>query len=303
MSAAQVGDHLRIRKISIHIDIMSKAPLSYDDVAGACARLTARGQRPSLRLVRSEIGRGSLTTIHEHFVRWNAESRAAQGPPHEAIRALEALAPSAVPGLRDAFRAEVAAELQAVREAERLARENAGEFQEALSISERAREELGERLLAMESRVRAVEALAEQVATLGPQLAGRLEAHTAHLVDILESQAEAAAAREGQARRQHSDQLQALTQAQAGALSALSAQGDEARRQADERRTRVRALEQAVGAMGDALTVLSGRMASHEAGGGQRWAHLHTRLNLHEALLRKTLAAQARGAGTLTRPS
>ncbi len=280
---------------------MSKSPLSYDDVAGACARLTARGQRPSLRQVRSEIGRGSLTTIHEHLVRWNAESRAAQGPPHEAIRALEALAPSAVPGLRDAFRAEVAAELLAAREAERLARAGALELQEELAASEQARSEQAERLQAMEGRVRAVEALAEQVAALGPELAGRLEAHTAHHIGIHEAQAEAEAGRDAVARRQAGAQLQDLHQALSGALAAFSAQGEEGRRQADEARTRVRALEQAVGAMGDALAVLGARMASHEAGGGQRWAHLHTRLNLHEALLRKSVAAQARGAGRSAR--
>jgi Plasmid replication region DNA-binding N-term len=290
----QIG--LRYIKISIHIDIMSKSPLSYDDIAGACTRLTARGQRPSLRLVRAEIGRGSLTTIHEHLVRWNAESRAAQGPPHEAIRALEALAPSAVPGLRDAFRAEVAAELQEAREAERQVRESVGELLESLAASESARAELAERLQAMESRVRAVEALAEQVAALGPQLAGRLEAHTAHLIDAHQDQAQAAAEREGKARRQHSDLLQALSQEVTSAVAAISVQGEEGRRQADDGRTRLRALEQAVGAMGDAVTVLSARMASHEAGGGQRWAHLHTRLNLHEALLRKTLAGQSRAS-------
>jgi hypothetical protein len=281
---------------------MSMSPLSYDDVAGACARLTARGQRPSLRLVRAEIGRGSLTTIHEHVVRWNAESRAAQGPPHEAIRALAALAPSAVPGLRDAFRAEVATELETVRSAERLARANAGELGEALAESERTRTELSERLQAMEDRVRAVEALAEQIAALGPQLAGRLEAHTAHLIGVHESLAQAAAERAGAARRQQGEQLQALTQALAGALSASTAQGEEGRRQAEEARTRLRALEQAVGAMGDALAVLGGRMAGHEAGGGQRWAHLHARLSLHEALLRKSLSAQARGTPPTRRP-
>jgi hypothetical protein len=272
---------------------MSKSPLSYDDVAGACTRLTARGQRPSLRQVRAEIGRGSLTTIHEHLVRWNAESRAAQGPPHEAIRALEALAPSAVPGLRDAFRAEVAAELQAAREAEQTARTSAGELREELAASEQARTELSERLHAMESRVRAVEALAEQVGALGPQLAGRLEAHTAHLIGVLEAQAQAATERAVAARRSQGDQLQALTQALAGALNASAAQGEEGRRAADEARARARALEQAVGAMGDALATLCARMASNEAGDGQRWGQLRTRLNLHEALLRKTLTGRA----------
>ncbi len=291
--------HLTI--ISIYIDIMSTPSLSYDDVARACTRLTARGQRPSLRLVRSEIGRGSLTTIHEHVVRWNADSRAIQGPPHQAISALEALAPSAVPGLRDAFRAEVAAELQAAQAAELLAREGAGELRLELAESERARSELSERCAALEARASAVEALAEQVAALAPQLAGRLEAHTAHLIGVQEAQAQAAAEREAVARRQHADQLHALIQAQAAALSASAAQGEEARRAADEARTRQRALEQEMGAMGDAMAGLAARMASHEAGGGQRWAHLHTRLNLHEALARKALAAQTRGAGASLR--
>jgi chromosome segregation ATPase len=281
---------------------MGRTPLSYDDIAGACTRLTARGQRPSLRLVRSEIGRGSLTTIHEHLVRWNAESRAAQGPPHEAIRALEALAPSAVPGLRDAFRAEVAAELKAVRDAERIARESAGDLQEALSASEQAREELQERLQAMESRVRAVEALVDQIAALGPQLAGRLEAHTAHLIAVLESQAQSAAAREGHARRQQGDQLQALAQALTGVAAALSAQGEDIRRQADDTRTRQRASDQAVAAVGEALAVLGARAAGDEAASGERWAQLRTRLNLHEALLRKSLAGQWRSAAARPRP-
>ncbi len=273
---------------------MSTSPLSYDDVASACARLTARGQRTSLRQVRAEIGRGSLTTIHAHIVRWNAENSAVQGPPHEAIRALEALAPSAVPGLREAFRAEVAAELQAARAAELQARENVEAFQAALGESERARSEQGERLQAMESRVRAVESLAEEVATLSPQLAGRLEAHTAHLLAAQEAQAQAASARAERVQRSTGEQLQALAGALALVPQGIQALGEDAARRDETGRARMRTLEQAVGAMGDAMAVLSARMASHEAGGGGRWAHLHTRLNLHETLLRKVLQGLAR---------
>ena len=91
--------------------------------------------------------------------------------------------------------------------------------------------------------MRAVEALAEQVGALGPQLAGRLEAHTAHLIGVHEAGAQAAAEREAGARRSHGEQLQALAQALTGALSAIAAQGEEGRRQAEEARTRLRAAQ------------------------------------------------------------
>jgi len=61
---------------------MSSAPprktgTSYAEIAAAADRLTANGERPTVRAVRAEIGGGSLATIQRHFTEWKGGRRAA----------------------------------------------------------------------------------------------------------------------------------------------------------------------------------------------------------------------------------
>lgn len=271
---------------------MVQQPLCYDDIATACGRLQNRGQRPSLRLVRSEIGRGSMTTIHEHVSRWNAEQSVEQRPQHESLRALEALAPSAVPALRDAFRAEVAQDLKLSQDDAQAQRLMAAELHDALGESERLRSELAERLQAMEQRVRAVEGLVDRVAALAPELAGRLEAHTDHLLAAADAHAQQAV----QDQRQAVLGLQQLTNAVRGLVATQREQGEALRRLDDEIRLQGHAAFDQAERL--AIACADATHASERRGRqlDTRIDRLHGKQGLMETLMRKTLASARRSS-------
>jgi predicted nuclease with TOPRIM domain len=71
-----------------------KALVTYEAVSNAAEALSGRGERPSLRAIRAELGGlGSLTTIQGHFLRWqNSQQQQAQStqtdftPPDDAAR-------------------------------------------------------------------------------------------------------------------------------------------------------------------------------------------------------------------------
>jgi|GEM_PF-3690109 chromosome segregation ATPase len=268
----------------------TRIPLTYDDIASACLRLTARGRHPTLRQVRSELGRGSLTTIHDHVTRWLAESRADQGPPHEAIRALEALAPSAVPALREAFRAEQAAAVQQAQEEARTYQAMTDDLTEALASSEQERSELSERLTTMEQRVRLVESLADRLAALGSELAGRLEAHTDHQLRAMEAHADQAE----QGNRQVREALQQLAQQLAqsertsrSGIEAVARLAETVQRQDDSARVQRAALHQELGDARQQEEVHAGRQAAS-------LERMQLRAHRVEALLERVVAARAR---------
>jgi hypothetical protein len=142
--------------------------ITYDEFAASCVRVTARGHRPSYRLVAADLGRGSHTTMREFFARWRSEQAAQQASePSAEMKALEALSPGAAARLKETFRAEVAAEVAALRlETAAQARE-LQDLHDVIVDLERSRDALQVRLAAAEnvsSALAAIEARSDEAA-------------------------------------------------------------------------------------------------------------------------------------------
>ena len=57
---------------------MPRTGVTYDDVAESIHTLEKAGLKPSIRLIREKLGKGSLTTVAEHKRAYEAER--AEGP-------------------------------------------------------------------------------------------------------------------------------------------------------------------------------------------------------------------------------
>jgi hypothetical protein len=90
-------------------------PLTTSDIEAAAERIAARGQRPSSRAVRAELGGGSMATIVPALAAWNARRPKSEAPSvsAELLRAVR----GEVEGAVAAARAELVAQLADLQDA------------------------------------------------------------------------------------------------------------------------------------------------------------------------------------------
>lgn len=145
--------------------------ITYDEFAASCSRVAARGHRPSYRLVATDLGRGSHTTLREFFGRWRGDQAAKQATePSAEMKALEALSPGAAARLKEAFRAEVAAEVAALRLENTAQARELQDLHDVVVDLERSRDELQARLVAADNVRSNLEALEARSAEAALQL-------------------------------------------------------------------------------------------------------------------------------------
>lgn len=93
-----------------------QSPIDFEAVAAAADACRQAGQGTTLRAVHARLGRGSLSTVSRHLQTWSAaQPRAAASPaalPDSLVRSLTAW----IAAERDAARAEVAAEVAALKD-------------------------------------------------------------------------------------------------------------------------------------------------------------------------------------------
>jgi colicin import membrane protein len=121
--------------------------ISYDEVAAAADRLTARGELPTAKSLRLELGSGSLGTIQRHVTTWRDTQRT-------------------TPRLSESLPAELHRMLLACIERERV--EARAELEAELQLCRRERDEL---TLELERQAGELEAAGERIATLTADLA------------------------------------------------------------------------------------------------------------------------------------
>ena len=158
---------------------MPRTAITYDDVALACERILHRGDRPSHRNVRTEVGRGSLSTIGEHLRTWHSRLPATPMTPMAApIQALETLSPQVAAAVHQAYRAAVAQELERAQARALEAEQRLDSVADALTTSERERE-------ALEDRVEQLDLQLERLQGTVRELYGAISDRIAQLSDAL----------------------------------------------------------------------------------------------------------------------
>ncbi len=237
---------------------MPREGITYDQVATAANRITAEGQRATIRTVRDALGTGSPNTIQRHLAAWRAvhpqTSGAAPELPEALVHAIAAEIAKAAASARTELEAQL---IEAQTEAAELAK--AGEALEAErdDLREQVAQRTLERNLAQSAEVeRRVEVQdlkqdlererkqAEEARREAATALGRLEALTEKAA---ETQAERDQLKADLARCQQEAQAQAV------ALATAQAQAEAAREAKDTalaglalERERLRALEQAI---------------------------------------------------------
>ncbi len=128
---------------------MPRTGISYDDVSDSIHTLEKAGLKPSIRLIREKLGKGSLTTIAEHKRRFESERDV--GPsdslPDPIARGLLVGAGQYWQELVDAAELEIDATRQA---ADSQVEELKTRLDTALQVTSTLQDELGSKLSAMD---------------------------------------------------------------------------------------------------------------------------------------------------------
>jgi len=193
--------------------------LTYEQVAEAAERMTARGEVPTLRSARAELGSGSQGTIQKHLARWRVDREASR---HSGTM------PS--PELLAQIRKEIA---QAEERADNTLRQN-------LDLARKELDEMGEDNEAKDQRLAELERLLEEQRTLCHRQTGR--------IGQLENQLAALQHQEEEARKTRDMLLGSLAKAEVRleALDPLKAEREELRDQRDrEKDARIKAEKEA----------------------------------------------------------
>jgi len=193
--------------------------LTYEQVASAAEQMAARGEVPTLRSVRAELGSGSQGTIQKHLARWRADRESSR--PSGSMPSPELLAQ---------IRREIA---QAEERADNALRKD-------LDLARKELEELGEDNEAKDRRLEELERLLEEQRTLCHRQTGR--------IGQLENQLAALQQQEEEERKTRDTLLGALAKAEVRleALDPLKAEIEQLRAQRDrEKDARIKAEKEA----------------------------------------------------------
>ncbi|WP_298139220.1 DNA-binding protein [Acidiferrobacter sp.] len=160
---------------------MPRTGITREQVFAVADRLADQGVAPTVAIVRSDLGKGSFTTINQHLgawkaLKWKAEGLMAALPPAVETKARESLAV-----LWEFASREASQEIERIREA---ALRDVGEMQEALEDTQRQCAALGAERQELHNHLstahRTIAALTEEIARLTASLA----ASVARLEDL-----------------------------------------------------------------------------------------------------------------------
>ena len=153
---------------------MPRTGITREQVFAVADRLADQGIAPTVAIVRSDLGKGSFTTINQHLGEWKAEGLTAALPPAVEGKARESLAV-----LWEFAAREAGQTIERIREA---ALRDVSEMQEALEEAQRQCQALGAERLALHKHLeqahQTIATLTAEIARLGESLgasAKRLE--------------------------------------------------------------------------------------------------------------------------------
>jgi len=143
--------------------------ISYDAVVQAINQILMRGDRPSVRSIRAELGHGSHGTISAHFKRYRDERAGMdkETPTAPEIAALASLAPDLTARLRAAFQAQVTRDMSLAAERQQASDRQIEELNRLLTESEAAAAQatatLAERTACEERQIAATQASTDAI--------------------------------------------------------------------------------------------------------------------------------------------
>ncbi len=160
---------------------MPRTGVTREQVFAVADRLSDQGIAPTVAIVRSDLGKGSFTTINQHLGEWKALKWKAEGPVSSLPPSVEAKARESLAVLWEFAAREAGQTVERIREA---ALRDVSEMQEALEDAQRQCAELGAERRELHKHLtkahETVGALTDQVA----RLTASLDASLARLEDM-----------------------------------------------------------------------------------------------------------------------
>lgn len=168
---------------------MPRTGVTREQVFAVADRLADQGIAPTVAIVRSDLGKGSFTTINQHLGEWKALKWQVEGPAASLPASVEAKARESLAVLWEFAARESRQMVERIREA---ALRDVGELQEALEEAQRQCAELGAERRELHKHLgqahETITALSHEIARLTASLgasAARLEELEARLAVIL----------------------------------------------------------------------------------------------------------------------